>query len=63
MITVKGTARLRVEYSVELDMTMEEFDSLSERKIHELLDSRIDWMDACRSAEIYDMDIDDVEEN
>lgn len=62
MIRVSGTAKLRVEYSVNLDMTEEQFDAMSEREQTELLDRKIDWMDACSSGELYDLDVDDVEE-
>ena len=62
MITVTGQARLKVPYTVQLDMTTEEFDALSERKQNELLDDSIDWKDACRNAELDDIDVDDVQE-
>ena len=61
MITVKGMARLRVPYSVKLNMTEEEFDSLSERKQNQLLEDAIDWKDACRNAETDDIEVDDVQ--
>jgi hypothetical protein len=62
MITVSGTATLKVNYSVDLDMTEEQWDALSEKKQNEILDSTIDWMDECRSAEVDEIEVDDVTE-
>lgn len=62
MIRVTGTATLKVDYSVDLDMTEEQFDALSERHQNQLIDRHIDWFDACRSGEMDDLDIDDVTE-
>lgn len=62
MIRVNGVARLRVDYSVDLNMTIDEWESMSTRKVNELLDSSIDWYDVVRGAETEDMDIEDVEE-
>lgn len=60
MIKVTGTARLTVWYGVELDISEEEFDALSERKQNELLDGAIDWREVCRGAELDEIDVDDV---
>jgi hypothetical protein len=62
MIRVTGTAKLRVNYEVQLDMTEDEFDAMSERSQNELLDNMIDWKEACRSAELDDLDVDDLVE-
>lgn len=62
MIRVIGTAKLRVNYDVQLDMTEEEFDSLSESEQNDILDHKIDWMNECRSAEVDDIEVDDVQE-
>jgi hypothetical protein len=62
MIRVIGTAKLRVNYDVQLDMTEEEFDSLSESKQNDILDHKIDWMNECRSAEVDDIEVDDLQE-
>lgn len=60
MIIVNGEAKIRVDYSVELDMTEEQWDSLSEKKQNEILDSAIDWMYACRSGEVDNIEVYDV---
>lgn len=60
MITVTGDATLRVQYAVDLDMTEEEFDSLSERKQNELIAESIDWHSIMRNAEVNGIDVDDV---
>ena len=62
MIKVSGSARLYVNYEVELNMTEEQFDALSYRKKEELIDSNIDWHTALRNADVTDIDVDDLEE-
>ncbi|WP_438498038.1 hypothetical protein [Paenibacillus sp. IHBB 3054] len=62
MIRVTGKAKLIVNYDVELDMTEEEFDSLSERKQNEVLDDAIDWIEVCRNADVDEIDVDDLVE-
>lgn len=63
MITVKGVARLKVPYSVKLNMTEEEFDNLSAAKQDRILEDAIDWQFACRSADTDEIEVDDVVEN
>lgn len=63
MITIDGTAKLRVSFSVEVDMTVEQWDSLSERKQNEIIEGLVDWMDECRSGEVDDIEVDDVLED
>lgn len=55
-------ATLKVPYTVNLDMTADEFEALSERKQDELLDEAIDWMDGARSAEVDDIEVYDYED-
>lgn len=62
MIRVTGAANLRVPFSIDLDMTEDEFDGLPDSKLEKLLDASIDWHEACRSAEIDDLDVYDIEE-
>lgn len=62
MITVSGRFELRGHYSVELDITEEEFDAMTTRKQNELLDSSIDWEDTYRQAELSDIEVDEVSE-
>lgn len=60
MITVSGTATLRVHYSIDLKMTEEEWDALTEKEQNGIIDGCADWMDACRGGEIDDIEVDDV---
>lgn len=60
MIEVNGTAKIRVDFSVEVDMTVEEWDALSQKKQDEYIENHADWMDACRSGEVDDIEVDDV---
>lgn len=61
-VKVNGTADLRVWYSVELDMSEEEFYKLSEREQDKLIEEAIDWHETCRSAQVSSIEVDDVEE-
>jgi hypothetical protein len=63
MITVTGTVSLKVSYSVEFDMTEDEWDSLLPSQQDDLLDSHVDWKEACRDAEVDGFDIDDVKDS
>jgi hypothetical protein len=60
MIRVKGTARYQVAYEVELDITEFEFDALPVGRQNELIDNLIGF-DEFQSAELWDLDVDDVE--
>jgi hypothetical protein len=60
MIEVNGTAKILVDYSIEVEMTVEEWDALSQKKQDEYIENHVDWMDACRSGEVDDIDVDDV---
>lgn len=62
MITITGNATLKVPYEVEIDMTEAQFDALPISKQNELIDSAIDWKDACRSGEVDDIEIDELVE-
>ena len=62
MIKVSGSAKLCVNYDVELNMTEEQFDALSYRKKEGLINANIDWHDALRNADVTDIDVDDLEE-
>jgi len=57
-----GTANLRFNYEVQLNMTEVEFDSLTELKQNEVIESAIDWFDVCCSAEVDEIEVDDLEE-
>lgn len=61
-IRVSGTIDMRGNYTVELDMTEAEFDSLSERKINDVIGDAIDWREWMNLAEVNDVDVDDLDE-
>lgn len=61
-LVVRGEAFLRCRYEVELDMSEHQFEALSEKAIDELLDSKINWHDTLRNAEVSEFDIDEYEE-
>lgn len=58
-----GDVKLRVNFKVKLNMTEEEFDSLSEFQQNQLIEDSIDWHDTLRSAETEDIDVWDVGEH
>jgi hypothetical protein len=60
-IKVSGSLRLRGNFEVELHLTEEEFDALSEREQNEEIEGVIDWRNWTGNAELYDLDVDDVE--
>lgn len=62
MIKITGVAKLSVPFEVELNMSEEEFDDLTERQQNDLLDNHIDWMEVCRGGEVDDIDVYDLEE-
>lgn len=62
MIRVNGEATLKVPYVVDIDMTEEEWDAMSEGQQNEELESRINWYIECKNAEVDDMDVWDVTE-
>lgn len=62
MLTVSGRFKLSGQYSVELDITEDEFYSLTTRKQNELLDSSINWVEATSQAELDDIDVDEIVE-
>lgn len=62
MIKVTGTMSLKTDFTVELDMTEEEFDALSGQRQDELIDGEIDWYMALRSADLDDIDVWDIVE-
>lgn len=62
MIKVSGTYKMAGTYEVRLNMTEKQFDALGYQAQRDLLDSHIDWLEANRSAELDDIDVDDLEE-
>ncbi|MEJ8548187.1 hypothetical protein [Brevibacillus borstelensis] len=61
-IRVVGEATLKVRFWVDLPMSEEEFDRLTERSQNKLLEDHIDWRSACQGADVDDIWIDDLEE-
>lgn len=61
-LKVQGTATLRVNYAVEVQYTEAQWEALSEKKQNEILDSAIDWAEACRNADVDDIDVDNYQE-
>lgn len=60
-IRVSGFAKMEVQYSTDLDMTVDEFEALSQRKQDELIKMHTDWLEVGRSAEVeIDDDLDVV---
>lgn len=59
-IVVEGSALLRVQYSVVLNMSEEEWDALSDSKANSMIEHHVDWLEAGRNAQVWDIDIDDV---
>jgi len=57
MIKVSGQAKLSASYEVELDMSEEAFDALSEKAQQELLENSIDWRDVLESSETDEIDV------
>lgn len=60
MIEVTGEATLKVKYSVELDISEDEFENLSERKQDEMIEDAINWHEILKNAETNEIEIDDV---
>ncbi|HLG26730.1 MAG TPA: hypothetical protein VI423_03000 [Paenisporosarcina sp.] len=60
-IRVSGSAKLRVGYTVELEMTEEDFDNLSEGQQNEIISDSINWGDIMSDAEVDDIDVDELE--
>jgi len=61
MIRVSGSAKLKTDFTVDLNMTEEEFDALTQRQQDQLLEDNVDWYEASRQAEVDDIDVDDLE--
>lgn len=59
-IKVSGVARLNVDYTVELDMTEEDFDALSQDEMDLLIEDSINWPSVLSDAEVVDIDVDDL---
>lgn len=51
---------MRGNYEVELDMTVEEFDALSERQQNDEINDAMDWRDWMDNSDLDDLDIDEV---
>ncbi|KZE65027.1 hypothetical protein AV545_03655 [Paenibacillus jamilae] len=62
MIRISGTATVRVNYEVELELTEDEFYELAEKKQNELIESAIDWWDALLNEQTDEIEVDDIEE-
>lgn len=61
MIKISGVANFTVPFEVELSMTEDQWDKLSEREKREIIDGFIGW-DEMQSAEMDDCDVYDLEE-
>jgi hypothetical protein len=62
-IKVSGSITLRGNFEVELDMTEEKFDALSERKQNEAIENAMDWRNWLDSTDqLDDVDVYDVKE-
>jgi len=61
-LQVKGTAKLRVNYTVEVPYTEEQWEALGWQKQNVILDSAINWHEVCSNAEVDDIDVDDYQE-
>ena len=62
MIKVHGTAELEVDFIVQLNMSEEQFESLSEREQTNAIDEAVDWRGIMQSAELRHIDVWDLEE-
>ena len=62
MIRVNGSAKLKTDFTVDLNITEEEFDAVSSRQQDLLIENSVDWQEAMRQAEVDDIDVDDLEE-
>jgi hypothetical protein len=62
MIKVSGLVKVSASFEVELDMTEDEFDALSDRQQEELLEGVIDWRDTLESSETDSIDVWELEE-
>ncbi|WP_040981037.1 hypothetical protein [Oceanobacillus jeddahense] len=56
-INVYGEAVLTVRFDVDLPLSEDEFESLSQKEQDQLIDTKIDWVEATKSAEIDNFDI------
>jgi thiamine pyrophosphokinase len=59
-IIIKGSADMRVNYRIALDMSEGEFDSLSEKAQNAIIENAIDWYNECRNGEVTSIDVDDI---
>jgi len=62
MIRVSGQVTLKVDYDIEIDMTEQKFEDLSYGEKYELIDSLIDWREACSNAMLEEVEVNDIEE-
>ena len=62
MIKVSGVATLKVEYTVELDMSEDEFDALREYQQIVEVGRALDRMEACSGAKSEYIEVWEVEE-
>jgi len=54
---VYGSVKLEVRFDIELDMTEDEFENLSQKEQDYLIETSIDWNDTMRNAEIDEVDV------
>lgn len=60
-IKIEGSLKLRGNFTVELDMTEEEFDTLPRWMQEQEIESVMDWENWLDNSELDDLDIDDIE--
>ena len=56
-LQVYGSVKLEVRFDIELDMTEDEFENLSQKEQDYLIETSIDWNDTMRNAEIDEVDV------
>lgn len=61
-IKVEGQAKLKVSFSVNLEMTEAEFESKTEREQDEIIENAINWHDALPNSETDEIDVWDYAE-
>lgn len=61
MIKVEGEITLRGFFSIEIPMTEEQFDALSEQEQNDAIDSCIDWSNWIDGTELDSVDVYEVE--
>lgn len=62
MITIYGTIELKSEYSIELDVSADEFESLDSQAQIDYVENNMDWDETVKLAEIMDVEIFDLDQ-